>query len=266
MKGNHLSIEKKVMILNLLCEGSSMRSASRIVDCSINTVTKVMLETGMKCEMFQKENNRPGVCKEVEVDEIWSFNYAKQKNTSYLKARVAYPGDVWTWTAVCPVSKMVICWRVGRRELRDAKEFMRDLKSRLSERVQLTSDGLNSYVQAVEAAFGGDVHYGILVKNYSVSEGLSLLKKVEIGAPNLDKISTSAVERQNLSMRMGMRRYTRKTNAHSKKIDNHKLALALYFFFHNYIRINSTIRVTPAMAAGITSKVLEWPDILGMAY
>lgn len=238
-----------------------MRSISRVVDCSINTVTKLLVDVGSRCEELQYSMLRDLQCKQVQVDEIWSFCYGKSKKLPPEKVGQVGYGDIWTWTAVCPDSKLVICWTVGTRELDYARRFARDLKERLAQRVQITSDGHHSYVQAIQAAFGGDVHYGMLVKDYDGKE-LNIEKRSVIGNPDMAAISTSAVERQNLSMRMGMRRFTRKTNAHSKKMENHCHALALYFLFHNFIRINSTLRITPAMAAGVTNRLWGWEDVI----
>lgn len=258
MKGNHLPIHKKVQILNMLCEGSSMRSVSRVVGCSINTVTSLMVDVGRKCEVYQYMNLRNLPCKRIEVDEIWSFCYGKSKNVPKDKG-----GDIWTWTAIDSDTRLMIGWLAGHRELDDCRRFCRDLASRVTGRPQISSDGLNSYVQGLEAAFGGNVHYGQLVKNYN-DDKLTLTKRAISGNPDMSQISTSLVERQNLTMRTNMRRYTRKTNGHSKKIENHRLALALYFMFYNFIRIHSTLRVTPAMEAKISDHVWSWEEVLEM--
>lgn len=259
---NNLPIYRKIMILNMLCEGSSMRSISRVVGCSINTVTKLLVETGKKCEEYQYMVLRNLPCTRLEVDEIWAFCYGKNKRLPPDKAgRYGY-GDVWTWTAVDPDSKVVVCWLVGDRELSSATRFMRDVSHRVAHRVQITSDGYHGYPIAVEAAFGADVHYGMLIKDYSEKDGLLLSTRTITGNPDPDKISTSMVERQNLSIRMGVRRFTRRTNAHSKKVENHALALALYFFYHNFIRINTGLRVTPAMELGIVNEVFSWENII----
>lgn len=261
---NILPLAKKKQILHMLCEGSSMRSISRIVDCSINTVTKMLVETGAKCDLYQYNTLRKLPCKRVQVDEIWAFCYGKKKKLPPEKANKPGYGDIWTWTAVCPDTKAVLCWHVGTRELSNGTRMMRDLKERIDHRIQISSDGHHAYTQAVEAAFGGNVDFGMLVKDYNENDGLALSKGSIIGNPKPEDISTSMVERQNLSMRMGMRRFTRKTNAHSKKIENHNHALALYFMYFNFCKINSTLRITPAMALGITDHVWEWEEVIAL--
>lgn len=261
---NNLPLSKKIQILQMLCEGVSMRGISRVVGCSINTVNSLLNDVGKKCDQYHYMNVNNLKCKNVQVDEIWAFCYAKEKNLSTLKTTNPEAGDIWTWTAVCPDTKLVICWHTGDRGMDSATRFMRDLHSRLDGRVQLSSDGHHSYAQAVEAAFGHKVDFGMLVKNYNAKTGLNMVKTSVIGNPKLDSISTSHVERQNLSMRMGMRRFTRRTNAHSKKLENHKHALSLYFMYHNFVRVNSTIRVTPAMEARLTDHVWSWEEVLSL--
>lgn len=258
---NNLPIAKKIQILQMLCEGVSMRGISRVTGCSINTVNKILVETGKKCDEWHYNNVKNLNCRNVQVDEIWAFCYAKEKNLEDAKAPPEKAGDLWTWTAVCPDTKMVISWHTGERDMDSAARFMRDLQGRLSNRVQLTSDGHNPYIAAVEAAFGGHIDFGMLVKNYK-NDTLDIQKRSIIGNPKLENISTSHVERQNLTMRMSMRRFTRRTNAHSKKFENHCHALSLYFCFFNFVRIHSTIRVTPAMEAGLTDHVWRWEEVL----
>lgn len=239
-----------------------MRSISRVVDCSFNTVKKLLVETGRKCEEFQYMTLRDLQCKRLEVDEIWSFCYGKNKRLPPDKAGKYGYGDIWTWTAVDPDSKAVICWLVGDRELDSAMRFMRDVSQRVTNRVQISSDGYRGYELAIEAAFGTKAQHGVLRKDFSEKDGLVISKQTISGSPDPAKISTSMVERQNLSIRMGLRRFTRRTNAHSKKVENHALALALYFFYHNFIRINTGLRVTPAMELGIANDLWSWEDIL----
>lgn len=260
---NNLPEAKKIQILQMLCEGVSMRGISRVTGCSINTVNKLLVDTGKKCDEWHYKNVRDLRCKRVQVDEIWAFCYAKQKNLSKLKSANQGAGDVWTWTAVCPDSKLVIAWLSGERGMDSAARFMRDLHGRLAERVQITSDGHNPYIQSVEAAFGGNVDFGMLVKNYK-NDTLDIQKRAILGNPLLKDISTSHVERQNLTMRMSMRRFTRRTNAHSKKFENHCHALSLYFVFYNFVRIHSGLRVTPAMEAGLTDHVWGWEEVLAL--
>lgn len=260
---NILPIHKKIQILQMLCEGVSMRGISRITGCSINTVDKLLVETGRKCDQFHYMNVNGLACKNVQVDEIWAFCYAKEKNLEGAKAAPKQAGDAWTWTAVCPDTKLVISWHTGERGLDSATRFMRDLSTRLMGRVQITSDGHNPYIQSVEAAFGSNVDFGMLVKNYK-NDTLDIQKRSVLGNPKLSDISTSHVERQNLTMRMSMRRFTRRTNAHSKKFENHCHALSLYFMYFNFVRIHSGLRVTPAMEAKLTDRVWSWNDILAL--
>lgn len=260
---NNLPIQKKIQILQMLCEGVSMRGISRIVGCSINTVNKLLVETGKKCDELHYAQVRNLGCKKVQVDEIHAFCYAREKNIKKLKRPNEDAGDIWTWTAVCPDTKLVIGWHSGERGLDSATRFMRDLSTRLAGRVQITSDGHNPYIQSVEAAFGGNVDFGMLIKNYN-KDTLDIQKRSILGNPKLEHISTSHVERQNLTMRMSMRRFTRRTNAHSKKLENHCHALSLYFVFFNFVRIHSGLRVTPAMEAKITDHAWSWEDVLAL--
>jgi IS1 family transposase len=254
-----------------------MRSISRICDVSINTVTKLLVDAGEACADFQFEKVRGVRSKRVQCDEIWSFCFSKESNTPAAGSRIGR-GDVWTWTALDADTKLIISWMVGDRDAETAILFMRDLRDRLANRVQLTTDGHRPYLVAVEDAFGGDIDYAMLVKLYgSAGEGpygpaerrYSPAKVIGtryqriVGAPQDYYTSTSFTERHNLSIRMSMRRYTRLTNAFSKKLDNHIHALALYFMSYNWIRIHKTLRVTPAMAAGlITDKLMSWEDVV----
>ncbi len=253
-----------------------MRSISRVVDVSINTVTKLLVDAGKACEEFHDKEVRGVSTTRIECDEIWSFCYAKAKNVQAAKAAPEEAGDVWTWTALDADSKMIVSWLVGGRDAGYATEFMNDLKERLAHRVQLTTDGHRAYLDAVWDAFGSDVDYAQLVKMYgepktmwpertyspSVCHGAH--KRPVRGNPNKAYISTSYVERHNLTMRMSMRRFTRLTNAFSKKIENHCHALALYFVYYNFVKIHKTLRVTPAMAAGISAKLWKVDDIVAL--
>jgi IS1 family transposase len=276
---NKLPLEKRVQILSLLCEGSSMRSISRVADVSINTVAKLLEEAGRAALAFHDEHVRGLQSKRVQCDEIWSFVYAKNKNVVDAKAPPKGAGDVWTWTALDADSKLICGWAVGQRDAYWAAAFMDDLKERLASRVQLTTDGLKHYLVAVEAAFGGDdIDFAQLVKiygdvpkragqdaaerKYSPPECIGAKKTPIIGEPAPEHISTSYVERQNLTMRMSMKRFARLSNAFSKKLANHRHALALYFYFYNWCRIHKTLRVTPAMAAGLTSKLLSFEELI----
>ena len=271
---NKLPLNKRVQILSMLVEGSSMRSISRVADVSINTVSKLLIEAGEACLAYHDENVRGLNCKRIQADEIWSFCYAKEKNAGGKNAPV-FAGDVWTWTSICADSKLICNWFVGSRDAEFAHLFMDDLASRLNHRVQLTTDGHKAYLTAVEGAFGNDIDYAMLVKlfgaapetakgRYSPAECTGIKKTTKIGKPKDKDISTSYAERQNLTMRMSMRRFTRLTNAFSKKFENHCHALALYFMFYNFIRIHKTLRITPAMAAGLTDRVWSLEDVIAM--
>lgn len=271
---NKLPLQTRVMILNMLVEGSSLRSISRVAGVSINTVTKLMVDAGEACAAFHSETVRNVEAKRVQCDEIWSFCYAKQKNVEAAKAAPEEAGDVWTWTALDADSKLIISYLVGGRDGGYAAEFMQDVADRLANRVQLTTDGHKAYLEAVEGAFGADVDFAQLVKlygeptgakserRYSPAECTGTRKQVVEGEPDLAAVSTSYVERQNLTMRMSMRRFTRLTNAFSKKIDNHIHSLSLYFVHYNFVRIHKSLKVTPAMAAGITDELLDMEDIV----
>jgi IS1 family transposase len=270
---NKLPLAKRVQILSMLCEGSSMRSISRVADVSINTVTKLLVDAGEAALTLHDETVRNVKASRVQCDEIWSFCYAKDKNVPGAKAAVEGSGDVWTWTALDADSKLIVAYYVGDRSGQAAMALMDDLCSRLSNRVQLTTDGHKAYLEAVEGAFGGDVDYAQLIKlygaspesakgRYSPAECTGAVKHRIEGNPDRKHVSTSYVERQNLTMRMSMRRFTRLTNAFSKKLDNHIYALALYFAFYNFIRIHKSLKVTPAMEAKITDRLWSFEDFV----
>jgi len=271
---NKLSIEKRAMILTLLVEGSSMRSASRIADVSINTVTKLLIDAGTVCAEYQNEHLVNIKSKRVQCDEIWSFCYSKEKNVAPEDKGILGYGDVYTWTAIDADTKLAISWLVGRRDYEYAEAFIGDLASRLSDRIQLTSDGYGCYINAVEKMFGGMVDYAMLVKIYgeetkgqkcySPASFVSSEKRVMAGNPDIDHVSTSYVERNNLTMRMGMRRFTRLTNGFSKKIENLAHAVALHFMHYNFVRIHKTLKTTPAMAAGISNTLWSMNDIVAL--
>ncbi len=252
-----------------------MRSISRVADVSINTVAKMLVDAGKVCAAFHDEHVRSIAAKRVQVDEIWSFTYAKQKNVAAAKAAPEGAGDTWTWTALDADSKLIVGWFVGGRDGECANLFMNDVASRLTNRVQLTSDGHKAYLEAVEGAFGADVDYAQLVKmygnapdsakgRYSPAECTGIKKTVIEGEPDEKHISTSYVERQNLTMRMHMRRFTRLTNGFSKKFESHVHMVALYTVFYNFTKIHKTLKVTPAMAAGITNKLMSMEDIANL--
>lgn len=271
---NKLSLAKRIQILAMLCEGSSMRSISRVADVSINTVSKLLVEAGEACLAIHDENVRDVKASRIQCDEIWSFCYAKAKNVETAKAAPDGAGDVWTWTALDADTKLMVSYFVGDRGAESAMVLMDDLRARLANRVQLTTDGHRAYLEAVEGAFGADVDYAQLVKlygelggktperRYSPAECVGARKVRREGNPDIAHVSTSHVERMNLSIRMQNRRFTRLTNAFSKKLDNHIHALALYFAFYNFCRIHKSLRVTPAMAAGITDRLWSLDDIV----
>jgi len=269
---NKLPLAKRTQILAMLCEGSSMRSISRVADVSINTVSKLLVEAGEACLALHDETVKNVKASRIQCDEIWSFCHAKQKNVAGAKAAPEGAGDVWTWTALDADTKLIVSYFVGDRSGESAIALMDDLQGRLANRVQITTDGHKAYVEAIEGTFGGDVDYAQLVKlygpmitapgRYSPAECTGIKKIRREGNPDIAHVSTSFVERQNLTMRMSMRRFTRLTDAFSKKLDNHIHALALYFAFYNFCRIHKTLRVSPAMAAGITDRLWSLEDII----
>ena len=272
---NKLPVAQRAQILAMLCEGASMRSISRLADVSINTVSKLLEDAGRFCAGFHDAKVRGVKAKRVQVDEIWSFTAAKQKNVAAMKTPIAGAGDTWTWTAIDADSKLLVGHFVGGRDGECARWFMDDLASRLATRVQLTSDGHKAYLEAVEGAFGADVDYAMLVKLYGASSESAKgryspaecvgARKVPIeGKPDPKHISTSFAERANLTMRMHNRRFTRLTNAFSKKFENHAHMVAIYAVWYNWIRIHKSLRVTPAMAADLSKIVMDWSDFVEM--
>lgn len=270
---NKLPAAKRAQILTMMVKGVSIRAISRMTGVSKNTIIKLLDDAGNACADYQDKNLRGLTCKRLQIDEIWSFVYAKAKNVPTAKAALEGAGDVWTWTAICADTKLIPSFHVGSRDAVDANIFIRDLAERLSQRIQLTSDGHKSYLDAVERAFGDDIDYAMLVKHYgaapegaqrrySPAECIGTTKGVVTGRPDMKHVSTSYAERQNLSMRMGIRRFTRLTNAFSKKVENHCHALAIYFMHYNYVRIHQTLRVTPAMAAGVSKTLWSIDDVV----
>jgi len=269
---NKLSKEDRARILHLLCEGQSIRAVTRLTGCSKNTVAKLLVEAGHACAAYQDKALRNLPCKRVQMDEIWSFVYAKNDNVAKVKSAPATAGDVWTWTAICADTKLIVSWLLGARDTDAAVTFVSDLESRLANRIQLTSDGHRPYLTAVESVFADQVDYAMLVKiygadpqaetRYSPAKCIGAEKRPKIGNPDAKHISTSYAERSNLTMRMHMRRFTRLTNAFSKKVENHAAAIALHTMYYNFVRIHQTLRVTPAMAAGVTDKLWEVSDIV----
>ena len=275
---NKLSLERKTQVIRVLCEGNSIRSTARITGTAINTVVKLLREVGAACLDYQDKAMRNLSCKKLQCDEIWSFVYAKAKNVPEEHNGEFGYGDVWTFTAIDADTKLVPAWFVGLRNVDYACEFVNDLRGRLANRVQLTTDGHGMYLEAIEYAFGGDIDYGMLVKlygsepegrrRYSPAKCLSATKRIMQGKPDYEAISTSYVERQNLTMRMSMRRFTRLTNAFSKKLENHEYALALYFMYYNFVRPHKTLSnpypKTPAMAAGLTNHIWTIEEIVSL--
>jgi IS1 family transposase len=275
---NKLPLAKRVQILSMLCEGSSMRSISRVVDASINTVDKLLCDAGEAALAYHDRAVRDVKATRIQCDEIWSFVGAKQKNVPTSK-RAADPtaGDCWTWTAIEADTKLLVSYTIGGRDAEYALMLMDDLRGRLANRVQLTTDGHRAYLSAVEEAFGAEIDYGMLVKlygsetggqgherKYSPSECLGARKDTITGNPDPRHISTSYTERANLTMRMSMRRFTRLTNAFSKKLENHGHMVALYALWYNFVRIHKTLRTSPAMAAGIDSRLWLMEDVVAL--
>ncbi len=272
---NKLSPADRAKVLHLLCEGSSIRSVTRLMNVGKNTVIRLMIDAGKACAAYHDEHARNLQSKRIQVDEIWSFTYAKQKNVATAKAAPEGAGDTWTWTALDADSKFIASWFVGGRDGECAMWFMDDLRTRLGRRVQLTSDGHKAYLEAVEGAFGADIDYAQLVKIYGASPESAKgryspadctgIRKTKIeGNPDFDHVSTSYVERSNLTMRMHNRRFTRLTNAFSKKVENHAHSVALFATYYNFVKIHKTLRVTPAMAAGVSERLWEVADIVAL--
>jgi IS1 family transposase len=279
MRGmNKLPSAKRTLILQMLCEGSAMRSIARMADVSINTVSKLLVDAGKACAAFHDEKVRGVTASRVQCDEIWSFTYAKQKNVKAAKAAPEEAGDTWTWTALDAQSKLIVSWLVGGRDAEYANAFMNDLASRLANRVQLTTDGHRAYLEAVEGAFGADIDYAQLVKlygdapeaqkRYSPAECIGCRKEAITGRPDKKHVSTSYVERQNLTMRMGMRRFTRLTNGFSRKVENLAHAVSLHFMHYNFARPHKTLKEryprTPAMAAGVADHIWSLEEIAAL--
>ena len=272
---NRLSVEKRVQAIRCLVEGNSIRSTVRITGVAKNTIAKLLVDVGKACSDYQDKHLRNLNCECLQCDEIWSFCYAKKKNVpDKYKGQFGY-GDVWTWTAIDAKTKLVPSWIVGDRSAETAKTFMDDLASRLNNRVQLTTDGHSVYLEAVEDSFGSEIDYAMLIKiygsnpegekRYSPAKIKEIRTEIISGRPKRKHISTSYVERQNLTMRMCMRRFTRLTNAFSKKVENHTHAIALHFMYYNFCRIHKTLRVTPAMEAKVADRLWDIEDMVKLS-
>lgn len=272
---NKLSTQKRVAVIAALVEGMSIRSVVRMTGVSKNTVVKLLEDIGNVCATYQDKVFRDLRCKRIECDEIWSFVHAKEGHLPKELQGVFGYGDVYTWVAIDADTKLVPCWNVGRRDAVSGEVFIKDLASRLANRVQLSTDGFKVYLTAVEEAFGADIDYGMIVKvygvtqdeqtrRYSPAECIGCEKEVISGTPDPNLISTSYIERQNLTMRMSMRRFTRLTNGFSKKIENHMHAIALHYMHYNFVRIHKSLRCTPAMAAGVTKTLWSIENIVAL--
>jgi IS1 family transposase len=270
---NKLSVKNRAQMLNMLCEGSSTQAVSRLADVSINTVAKLLIDAGKFCAAFHDDKVRGVKAQRIQCDEIWSFTAAKQKNVAAMKTPVEGAGDTWTWTGIDADTKLIVSWLVGGRDSEYAMAFIDDLKSRIENRVQLTIDGHKAYLQAVEGAFGGDVDYAVLHKvygntpesakgKYSPAECIGTQKHRIEGDPDLKHVSTSFIERSNLTMRMHNRRFTRLTNAFSKKFESHVHMVAIWTVWYNWVRIHKTLRISPAMQAGLTNKLWSFEEIV----
>ena len=275
---NRLDKAKQKQVVRALVEGNSIRATVRMTGVAKNTVAKLLIDLGAACSAYLNKSLVNLPCQRVQCDEIWSFIGAKQKNVTPALAAKGHAGDIWTWVAMDADTKLVCSWMVGGRNWQTAKDFVVDLKGRLANRVQLTSDGLRWYLHAVNYAFEGDVDYAVLMKiyggsvasetatqtRYSPAKCLGCEKKPKIGNPDPKHISTSFVERQNLTMRMQMRRFTRLTNAFSKKLENHVASIAIHYMHYNFCRIHQSLRITPAMAAGLTDHVWEIGEVIAL--
>jgi IS1 family transposase len=271
---NRLSTAKRAQIVGMMSEGNSLRAITRMTGVSINTVTKLLVDLGNACAKYHDDHVRNVPAKRIEADEVWTFCYARRDNVPYDKRGTLGFGDVWTWVGLDVDSKLVVSWTCGRRDADTAYEFMHDLASRLANRVQLTTDGLHAYLVAADSAFGTDVDYARLIKVYGSDPNverryappvcIKSMTEIVSGDPDPSLISTSYIERQNLTMRMSMRRFTRLTNGHSKKLENHLHALAIHYMHYNFGRKQKAIGGTPAMSAGLADHVWSIEEIVGL--
>jgi IS1 family transposase len=271
---NTLTQQRRAMVIAALVEGNSVRATSRMTGVAKGTILKLLATMGKACEEYQNAAFRNLSCKRIQCDEIWNFCYAKAKNVpAKMQGQFGY-GDVWTWVAIDADTKLIPTWVVGKRDAGTAFAFMEDLAGRMSHRIQLTTDGLRVYLDAVESAFGSSIDYSMLIKmyggdsqpdtRYSPAECIGERVVPIIGLPEAKHISTSYVERQNLTMRMNMRRFTRLTNAFSKKVDNLRYSVAIHFMHYNFCRVHQTLRVTPAMEAGVADHIWTVAELVSL--
>src|SRR6266568_5898741 len=270
---NRLDEARRAQVIRCIVEGNSIRSTVRITGVAKNTIAKLIVEVGYAAAAYENRVLCNLKCKRIQCDEIWSFVYAKERNVTPEISAKRTAGDIWTWMALDADSKLVVSWMIGDRSATTAKNFIDDLAGRLANRIQLTTDGYRVYVDAVEGAFGAAIDYAMLVKiyastqeetRYSPAECIGCETKRIMGNPDPKHISTSYSERQNLNLRMQLRRFTRLTNAFSKKVENHAAAFAIYSMYHNFVRVHQTLRVTPAMEAGVTDHLWTIEEMLAI--
>lgn len=272
---NRLDTAERALVIRCLVEGNSIRSTVRMTGVAKNTIAKLLLEVGATCAAYQDVTLRNLSCRRIQCDEIWAFVGCKQKNLTDKISRERVAGDVWTWVAIDADTKLIPCWLLGKRDAGCATEFIQDLADRMANRIQLTTDGLKLYVNAIIDAFAGDIDYAILHKvygaerpdaaRYSPAKCIGVQCAPMIGNPDMEHASTSFIERQNLTMRMSIRRFTRLTNGFSKKIENHAAAVALHFMWYNFGKIHQTLKMTPAMKAGLATQPWTVEEIIGLA-
>lgn len=262
---NTITKEKRIQILQMLLEGSSMRSIERVVGVSINTVAKLLIDAGRACDIYFDKHIKNVESRQIQADEVWAFCYAKDKNLDRIKGNPEHAGTVWLWTAIDPETKLIVSWWLSEERTQEqAFYFMRDLKKRLANRVQLSTDGALAYEKVVPVVFAGKVDFGQIIKEYEKGKYTGNTKRKVCGDPRTRDIDTVFMERHNLTTRMSLRRYTRKTNAHSKKWENHHHSLALYFAWYNFVRVHSSLGMTPAQAAGLTSEKFSFEWMLSL--
>jgi IS1 family transposase len=262
---NVLSFQERAAVIKCSVDGNSMRATSGITGIARNTIDKLLVELGSACSEYQDVTLRNLSCRHIQVDEIWAFCYCKEKQAMEATAETRVAGDVWTWAGIDADTKLVPCWTIGKRDPVTAEVFVSDMASRLASRVQLTSDGLSTYFKAIVKAFGENVDYARLVKIYEADpEAETRKKETVIGDPDPKHISTSYIERQNLTMRMGMRRFTRLTNGFGKKVENHAAAISLHMMYYNFARVHQTSKTTPAVTAGVADHVWTVEEIVAL--